>query len=100
MTTPPNLARRNQYSFGAAQVFAYVADQTNAPRWQSGLHEVHRHPAVHWPAYVRRDLDHASEGHGIANRSNALRAIAKIGPKVFIPRNVPFNGWRRSAVKT
>jgi len=47
------------------------------------LHEVHRHPAVHWPPYVRRDLDNASEGHGIANRSNALRAIAKIGPKVF-----------------
>ena len=26
----------------AADVFAFVSDQTNAPRWQSGLDEVHR----------------------------------------------------------
>lgn len=26
----------------AAEVFAFVSDQTNAPRWQQGLHEVRR----------------------------------------------------------
>lgn len=26
----------------AADVFAFVSDQTNAPRWQNGLHEVRR----------------------------------------------------------
>ena len=25
-----------------SQVFAFVADQTNAPQWQDGLHEVRR----------------------------------------------------------
>ena len=25
-----------------AEVFAFVADQTNAPQWQNGLHEVRR----------------------------------------------------------
>ena len=25
-----------------AEVFAFVADQTNAPKWQKGLHEVRR----------------------------------------------------------
>jgi hypothetical protein len=25
-----------------AEVFAFVSDMTNAPRWQTGLHEVHR----------------------------------------------------------
>ena len=31
-----------EISLPVAEVFAFVADQTNAPQWQNGLHEVRR----------------------------------------------------------
>lgn len=37
-----DLTTRVEISRPVAEVFAFVADQTNAPRWQSGLHAVRR----------------------------------------------------------
>ena len=37
-----DLQTRIEIDRPAGEVFAFVADQTNAPRWQRGLHEVRR----------------------------------------------------------
>ena len=37
-----NMQTRIDIDRPAAEVFDFVADQTNAPRWQQGLHEVRR----------------------------------------------------------
>jgi len=37
-----NMKTRIDIDRPAGEVFDYVADQTNAPRWQQGLHEVRR----------------------------------------------------------
>jgi hypothetical protein len=37
-----NIQTRIDIARPAAEVFEFVADQTNAPRWQQGLHEVRR----------------------------------------------------------
>jgi uncharacterized protein YndB with AHSA1/START domain len=37
-----DLETRVEIARPVAEVFAFVADQTNAPRWQNGLHEVRR----------------------------------------------------------
>jgi uncharacterized membrane protein len=73
---------------GASEVFAFVADMTNAPRWQAGLHSVRRTT----PGPVRVGSEHVFERR-FAGRTLASRnRITDYDPPRRIGFEIP-EGW-------
>lgn len=71
-----------------AEVFAFVADMTNAPQWQSGLHSVRRST----PGPVRVGSEHVFERR-FAGRTLASRnRITEYDPPRRIGFEIP-EGW-------
>ena len=70
------------------QVFAFVADMTNAPLWQAGLHRVERIP----PGPVRVGSEHVFERRFAGRTMTSRNRITELHPPSRIAFEIP-HGW-------
>jgi len=70
------------------EVFAFVADMTNAPKWQSGLHAVYRIP----PGPVRVGSEHVFERRFAGRTLKSRNRITELQPPTCIAFEIP-DGW-------
>lgn len=72
----------------AAEVFAFVSDQTNAPRWQSGLDEVHRLT----PGPIRVGSEHSFVRRFAGRRIESRNKFVAFEPGRFVAFDIPPGG--------
>ena len=72
----------------AADVFAFVSDQTNAPRWQSGLDEVHRLT----PGPIRVGSEHSFVRRFAGRRIESRNKFVAFEPGRFVAFDIPPGG--------
>jgi len=72
----------------ATEVFDFVADMTNAPFWQSGLHLVERIP----PGPVRVGSEHVFERRFAGRTLKSRNRITELQPPTRIAFEIP-KGW-------
>ena len=72
----------------APEVFDFVADMTNAPLWQSGLHLVERIP----PGPVRVGSEHVFERRFAGRTLKSRNRITELRPPSRIAFEIP-EGW-------
>ena len=72
----------------APEVFDFVADMTNAPLWQSGLHLVERIP----PGPVRVGSEHVFERRFAGRTLKSRNRITELQPPTRIAFEIP-DGW-------
>lgn len=72
----------------AADVFAFVSDQTNAPRWQSGLEEVHRLT----PGPVGIGSQHTFVRRFAGRRIESRNTFVAFEPGRFVAFDIPPGG--------
>ena len=72
----------------AEEVFDFVADMTNAPLWQSGLHRVERIP----PGPVRVGSEHVFERRFAGRTLKSRNRITELQPRTRIAFEIPL-GW-------
>ena len=72
----------------AEEVFAFVADQTNAPRWQAGLHEVRRLTDGPIGVGSEHEFVRAFAGRQITSRNR----FVEFRPGQFVEFEIP-DGW-------
>ena len=70
------------------EVFAFVADMTNAPSWQAGLHLVRRTP----PGPVRVGSEHVFERRFAGRMLKSRNRITEFDPVSRIAFEIP-DGW-------
>ena len=70
------------------EVFAFVADQTNAPRWQAGLHEVRRLT----PGPIRVGSEHQFARRFAGREIVSRNRFVKFQPGRFVEFEIP-EGW-------
>lgn len=71
-----------------AEVFEFVADMTNAPTWQSGLHLVQRIP----PGPVRVGSEHVFERRFAGRMLTSRNRITELRPPTRMAFEIP-EGW-------
>lgn len=72
----------------AAEVFAFVSDQTNAPRWQSGLDEVQRLT----PGPIRVGSEHSFVRRFAGRRIESRNKFVAFEPGRFVAFDIPPGG--------
>ncbi len=72
----------------AADVFAFVSDQTNAPRWQSGLDEVRRLT----PGPIRVGSEHSFIRRFAGRRIESRNTFVAFEPGRFVAFDIPPGG--------
>ncbi|GAA3229035.1 hypothetical protein GCM10017691_20740 [Pseudonocardia petroleophila] len=71
-----------------AEVFAFVADQTNAPRWQQGLHEVRRLT----PGPIGVGSEHMFVRRFAGRELQAVNRFVRFEPPRIVEFEIP-DGW-------
>lgn len=72
----------------ATDVFAFVSDQTNAPRWQAGLEEVHRLT----PGPIRVGSEHRFIRRFAGRRIESRNRFVAFEPGRFVAFDIPPGG--------
>lgn len=83
-----NIETRFEIERPAGEVFAFVADQTNAPRWQDGLAEVRR--VTSGPIGV--GAEHVFVRRFAGRRIESRNRLTRFEPGCFVEFEIP-EGW-------
>lgn len=83
-----SLETRIEIGRPAAEVFAFVSDQTNAPRWQSGLDEVQRLT----PGPIRVGSEHSFVRRFAGRRIESRNKFVAFEPGRFVAFDIPPGG--------